>query len=187
VRPITDNDFSEFELHSMIQSIAHYQRSMALNGFFVRGGLTIGSIYLDENIIFGKALLDTYEYESKIACTPRIIIDENVKIEIKKYIEKEDYKEDTPQNKYTLISDDNYEFIDYLTITHQIWNKILSHKEEIEKKLKDFTSESKIFSKYCWLANYHNFFCDENKDMIDNIERYKIQDHNLKIKFRRNY
>jgi len=160
---------------------------MALNGFFIRGGLTIGSIYLDENIIFGKALLDTYKYESKIACTPRIIIDEIVKKEINKYIEKEDYKEDTPQNKYILIGDDEKEFIDYLTIIHQLWGKILKHKEIIEKKLNEHRSDLKVFSKYQWLACYHNYFCDENKTKIDDYVKYKIRDNDLNINFRRYY
>ena len=171
----------------MIQSIAHYQRSMVLNGFFVRGGLTIGSIYLDENIIFGKALLDTYKYESKIANTPRIIIDDNVKVEIEKYITKKDYKEDTPQNKYVLIDDDKNEFIDYLTITHLDWNKILKHKKVIENKLMENRSDIRVLSKYQWVANYHNFFCDENKMEIDDYEKYKICNNDLNINFKRYY
>lgn len=44
-------------------------------GFFVRGGISLGSYYSDKNIIFSKGLVNAYLIENKIAKYPRIVID----------------------------------------------------------------------------------------------------------------
>jgi hypothetical protein len=44
-------------------------------GFFIRGGISVGSFYSDKNIIFSKGLVNAYLLESKKANFPRVIID----------------------------------------------------------------------------------------------------------------
>jgi hypothetical protein len=59
----------------ILQSLATIQLGAALAGFWVRGSVTIGSLYHDADIVFGPALNRAYVLESQQAQFPRIIID----------------------------------------------------------------------------------------------------------------
>lgn len=71
--------FSKFyqpeELWWTLQGAATIQFGLAMIGFFIRGGVTIGPLHHDHRIVFGPALNRAYELESKEAVYPRIIID----------------------------------------------------------------------------------------------------------------
>ncbi len=77
--PIFDNshDFLS-ELHSMLLVLASYQFLMLLNGFLVRGGVSLGSYYSDDKMIFSQGLIKAYELESKSAKNPLIQIDPSI-------------------------------------------------------------------------------------------------------------
>jgi hypothetical protein len=68
----------EREFSDIVAEVADYQLAMALNGFFVRGGLSYGYLFMDEYTVYGPAILDAYSLESKKARDPRIVLSENV-------------------------------------------------------------------------------------------------------------
>lgn len=74
------DDNSDFELAVYIVTImaAYYQRIMLEKGFYVRGGISVGTVYFDDYMIFSNALIKAYDIETKIAKYPRIVIDDNV-------------------------------------------------------------------------------------------------------------
>lgn len=37
-----------------------------------------------------------------------------------------------------------------------------------------YESNPKIWNKYFWVANYHNYFCDNAKDIPYSLNSYKI-------------
>jgi hypothetical protein len=43
-----------------------------------RGGITIGPLYHRENVVFGKAMIDAYELEQRVARVPRILVHPSV-------------------------------------------------------------------------------------------------------------
>ncbi|MGM9662234.1 MAG: hypothetical protein ACI3WR_03975 [Oscillospiraceae bacterium] len=49
-----------------------------LENWLVRGGVTIGSLFLDRMLVWGSGLVRAYELEDHIAIYPRIVIDRNV-------------------------------------------------------------------------------------------------------------
>lgn len=51
-----------------------YQLILMEKNYFSRGGITIGSYYSDENMIFSGGLVDAYSLEAKIAKHPRIVV-----------------------------------------------------------------------------------------------------------------
>ena len=59
---------------------------MALEGLFVRGGVSVGEFYINEDIVFGPALLDAHNTESNLACYPRIVLDDKTVGRLQKYI-----------------------------------------------------------------------------------------------------
>src|SRR5438876_10132066 len=46
--------------------------------FLLRGGITVGDICHDDEVVFGPGLNRAYELESKVAVVPRIVVDEEV-------------------------------------------------------------------------------------------------------------
>lgn len=52
------------------------------NGFFARGAITKGELFESQDIVFGKALIDAYELESKTSIYPRILISDVVLVDL---------------------------------------------------------------------------------------------------------
>jgi hypothetical protein len=46
--------------------------------YFIRGGISVGQYYHDDNMIFSPALIEAYELENKKAIVPRILIAEQL-------------------------------------------------------------------------------------------------------------
>lgn len=68
---------SEVDVNTFIGGLAQVFLGAAVEGFFLRAGVTIGDICHTKNMVFGPALNRAHELEST-GGHPRIIIDENV-------------------------------------------------------------------------------------------------------------
>lgn len=69
--------------------LATYQVVLMEKGYFVRGGMTIGSYYSDDLMIFSGGLVDAYELEHKYANTPRVLVDDKVLAPLKAFMTTE--------------------------------------------------------------------------------------------------
>ena len=65
-----DSWHAEPELALVFDKVGIYQLFMTLKGFFVRGAISVGDLFLDENTAFGPALLEAHELESTRARDP---------------------------------------------------------------------------------------------------------------------
>ena len=63
---------------ALVQQMAFVQIGALVNGFLVRGGITIGDIVHDDETVFGPALNRAYELESKVAVYPRFVLDPDI-------------------------------------------------------------------------------------------------------------
>jgi hypothetical protein len=70
------NDF-HIQFHSLATIVKVYQLTMMQKGFFVRGGISMGSFYADKNMIFSGGLVSAYKLEQAIVY-PVIGIDRKV-------------------------------------------------------------------------------------------------------------
>ena len=68
----------------LTQYLGIFQTLALQRKLLLRGGLTIGDLYMDDVLVWGKGLLRAYELESKVAIYPRIIVDSCVIEEINK-------------------------------------------------------------------------------------------------------
>jgi hypothetical protein len=57
--------------------ISTFQNLLIEKGFFTRGGISIGSFYSDENMIFSGALVESVELEKK-AIYPRVLVSQSL-------------------------------------------------------------------------------------------------------------
>src|SRR6478736_3396705 len=67
---------AETTVQFLIRCAQRYQLRMALNGYFLRGALTIGPVCLTDEIIFGSALIECYQLETKASIVPRVLVTE---------------------------------------------------------------------------------------------------------------
>lgn len=59
---------------SVLVFTAIVQQNFLGSGFLTRGGITVGSFFYDDVMIWGQALVEAYQLESNIAIYPRIVI-----------------------------------------------------------------------------------------------------------------
>lgn len=184
------SDDLESEFAFIMWSLREYQFRMALKGFFIRGGLTFGPLFLSEDTVYGKALLDAYNLESEIAVNPRVVLSNEVKELVDKHINY--YANgNAPQKKDVLVDADSRYFINYLAECllddgegqSLDVSSLREHKAQIERGLQEFTSKLQIFSKYAWLAAYHNYFCDLVSDFRNYDSSLKIDNELYCIQF----
>ncbi|WP_374401745.1 hypothetical protein [Niveibacterium sp.] len=65
---------AESEFGDAFSRLAEFQLQMAIDGYFIRGGLSVGPAYVDEIAVFGGALLEAYDGESTLARDPRVVL-----------------------------------------------------------------------------------------------------------------
>ena len=107
----------EPEFGNIIMQVAYFQLMLATEGFFVRGGMTLGDLYIGEELVYGKALLDAYEIENTVSVYPRVVVSEIVKKEIKNQLRSYTKVRGSPfANEIRVDTDGNW-FIDYLWTT----------------------------------------------------------------------
>lgn len=108
----------------------------------IRGGITVGDLYIDNIFIYGKGLIDSYKLENRNAIYPRIIISEDfIKLLRGKY--EEDYElDDDGLYSVNILSHIQNAKIDLNKISKFLY-------EEKEKYKSDF----KIYQKYSWFLN----------------------------------
>jgi hypothetical protein len=58
-----------------LQALAMFQLMSANRGFLLRGGVSIGGLVHDSEVVFGPGLVKAYDLESQVAQFPRIVID----------------------------------------------------------------------------------------------------------------
>jgi hypothetical protein len=163
--PIESTDAeTEFGLASI--NVAEFQLKLALDGWFVRGGISLGWLYFDDDIVFGPGLVDAYELESQSAVDPRVILSDNVRKLVKAHLKYYAIPYKSPQNGYVFVDVDECQAINYLYVPvgvnmdrKQLLRYVKKHKQQVEGKLRTFAKEPKVWAKYRWVANYHNFFC----------------------------
>ena len=55
---------------------------MMSKGILLRGGITVGQLCHKDNIVYGPAMVEAYELESKSAIYPRVIVSEKFYLQL---------------------------------------------------------------------------------------------------------
>jgi hypothetical protein len=133
------------------------------SGILLRGAMCIDDLHVEEDIVFGPALVKAYQLEASVAVFPRIVVDA-------KSCLLHGTEELTPPqfDQYVQRGDDGAYFIDYLHHNYinmlfmsefKTYDKqfLAQHKMQVEMKLREFaTKDDRTKQKALWLALYHN-------------------------------
>jgi len=159
--PISEDP--ELDLWLMFSLTAAFQRELVSSGFFVRGAVALGEAYMDDEIVFGDALLRAYEGENTLARDPRIILTDSAMDLVRLHLNYCGKTEDSPYNDVLLKDADGQTFINYMEIViegrerKQVRGNFRRHKQVVETQLQRFNGQPRIWSKYAWVAAYHDF------------------------------
>jgi hypothetical protein len=134
----------------IIYELAYIQLWFAIHGIFVRGAITEGLHFENENMIFSQGLIKAYDYE-KQAQYPRILIESSLAAAM---------IEDTGSD-YIMLAPDHLYFIDYLELLAEEGmsdpeEMLERHKTEILTQIKNNCENVGVLAKYRWLSEYHN-------------------------------
>ncbi len=172
--PIQDD--GEMESGMVFERVARFQLQMVLRGFFVRGGVAVGEAYIDDLAVYGPALLEAYNGESELARDPRIVLTESAKALVVEHLAYYGNAGHAPQNSVLKRDRDGQWFIDYLrsVFIDESYDPPLveeeavrTHRDVVTEQLRHFRRSPRIWSKYEWVALYHNDFCRRYPDTFD--------------------
>ena len=140
------------------------RRLLEKYSLFIRGGISKGKFFYNEELLFGKGLIDVYTLESKFAIYPRIIIDNSENLFSKETLST------LYNTNYIEKDDDGYFYIQYLSAFGEN-DDYITLKNNIKKlvncncryrtmvdpnKIKE---KEKLIAKYLWLVTrYNNYF-----------------------------
>lgn len=137
--------------------------------FLVRGAISTGPISMepdrkvDDDILFGPALIRAHEMEKEKPGPPRIVIDSPVIEEAGKHrggsLWMEHFHRDT-DGKWFL----DYLFgaaVDNLYVVNNkpvnLLGTLQAHKDAVERRIRNLQGEDAgVVEKHCWLVSYHN-------------------------------
>lgn len=161
-------------------ALVHAQSELINKGVIVRGGVAFGDIYSRDQRVFGPAMVDAYELESKIAVFPRIVISsEWMKLlRSDRFLRSRNHtlREEVKYIKKLIREDsDGVYFVDYIrAIKSELDDPEAGYLAFLEKhcllirrNLRKYADQEGVLSKYVWLSHYHDDLVNElNKDFL---------------------
>lgn len=177
IRIFTDNivigypvwDDAEAELGRIFSLLTFFQMEMVMHGFFLRGAISVGDLFMDDIVVFGNGLIEAYRGERDKARDPRIILTDSATKAVEQHLTYYAYPSCSPQARDLFIDADGQYFLNYLdtiSIAEEeqglFYEELDTHKRAVENCLDKYRSRPAIWSKYAWAANYHNYFCRQS-------------------------
>jgi hypothetical protein len=176
--PFGTDGFSPGRVASFaVRCVQRYQLRMALSGFFVRGALTPGHICLTDEIIFGSALIECYQLESKVSIVPRVLLTEPLKDLLAQYADLDGDPAASDARGWICQDIDGWWFVNYLQAAESRtgidWRLIEQHKASVLTSLAT-TTRHDVLPKFGWTCRYHNVFCHWHRGDPGYSERHRI-------------
>src|ERR1700733_1837957 len=141
----------QFEL----SEIQHIQANLALNGIFVRGAMSRGPIYINDEIVFGPALVHAYRMEQSVAIYPRIVVDgASVIAGMQSRVGKENMK--ALCEDYLFYGDDGQWSVNYLQAGDEFAERLTflkEHSRVLRRNLSEL-SDPAVRAKFVWLPSF---------------------------------
>jgi hypothetical protein len=163
-----DTEYSAGALYHEVLSLLHVQAEMMADDVLVRGGVTVGDVYLEGDMAFGPGFNRAYDLESQFANVPRIVIGPEAFVAL-----RQDPRlvavDHTPEEDIAYLrrllkrGDDGFWFIDYLQAMRSELDHpevhpdlVAQHRALIIGGAASAPAHSRVLQKYLWLAHYLN-------------------------------
>lgn len=119
---------------------------------FIRGAVVVGNLHFSENFVYGKALVNAYQLESKLAIYPRVIVDKSALCLIR-------------GKNIPVVQDKDgqyfYDYIQFCIVENKVdWlQKIKTFKFNILLNVSNSSTTLSVLNKMEWAVNYYNENC----------------------------
>jgi hypothetical protein len=136
-------------------------------GYFVRGAIVKGHLFHDDRQIFGEGLVRAYDFESKVARYPRVLLPNEVVEDTERYIRE--LKLTNVFDGQVRQSKDGPRFLHVLRIPYGLLGgsegdekqqrkreRLVKIKDFIQRRLIESLDEPRHFEKVQWFARYWN-------------------------------
>lgn len=159
-----------------------FQLIMANDGYFIRGAISLAPAYIDDIAVFGEALNEAYIGESNQARDPRIILMPTATNAVQHHLTYYGKPEGSPHARAILKDADGQLFVNYLDCIliaedeqGPFFEELEKHKAQVERRLEQYRAQPVIWSKYAWVAAYHNYFCSMYPEYFTDEYRVDIE------------
>lgn len=151
----TEMEQRKRDIRSLLMCAEHFQELTVSDsvGWLLRGGISIGQLFIDDVMVWGDALLKAYYLEDKIANYPRVIIDKNV------------------VNEYLRQDFDNLYFLNFLNDCHFCGETLMNGFCIMQDKVGNSIDE-KTYQKFSWHMNFVNSELDRKNEKKD--RKYRL-------------
>jgi len=156
--------------------LLHIALEFAYRGYLTRGGISVGKLVHTEKHVFGPALNEAYELESKVAKFPRIILNSDILEIAKSFPLKINSSDDELESVMDCLAldDDGYYYIDYV---EQAVHELNDDNYDLVPYLKSLRStiigglkeeDLEVLPKFEWLkTKYNNYVSVIQKNISD--------------------
>jgi hypothetical protein len=159
------------EIFRALQSLAV---DLLVEGYFVRGAVVRASLYHDDRMVFGSALIQAYSFESEVAKYPRIIVAREVREDMVRFAAKSKNLNSFPKIDCLRQSSDGPMYLDVLQPVVSLFKKkehpfedlspeektnhrrYLGIRDKIQERFEESMDTPRHFEKVRWFARYWN-------------------------------
>jgi hypothetical protein len=134
----------------MLESCSALQKLFLAEGIMIRGGMSYGKHYSNENMLYSEALVNAYHLESKKARYPRILVDSNLFDVFWNHPDATDVMQNNMRN-FLVRDRDGLFFVNYFSASN------LTEAKELVTKLLDrgVLKDESVIEKVRWVHDYH--------------------------------
>lgn len=178
---------SESALGSAFLEAAYFQFELTRRGFYARGSIAVGDIFMDDSLVFGPGLIEAYDLESKKAVYPRVILSKQAVKLARTHLASYSDSKFSPHHLLILWASDGTFFLNYLGYLFQgedgsvIYAELAKHRDGILENLERHRASPIVWEKYRWLANYHDFICNEFREDPSSSFRREVARHSSSL------
>jgi hypothetical protein len=178
--PVEDDMTSAEALFRLIIDINQLQHTLAGYRYFGRGAITFGRLHFHDGLVFGPALVKAVELERTVAREPRIVLSP-VAVDALSELPGEEDPAGHAARSQLLTDEDGIVFVDYLAGALQVdpsfdlAGQLTIHRDVVIEELERNQGNSSRWSKYRWVADYHDSICTDYDELLDGgADAYKI-------------
>lgn len=184
VKASTDEEDNMQCLQRIYTFVSHFQTIALLNyRWLLRGGVTIGDLYIDDVFAWGPAIVRSIYLEENTAKNPRVIVDDPVSEVHSKFI-KNFIADHLPILKHIHQDDDDAYFVSYQDIitdgaqcySGEIQTITQRYQQALITLLREYRDNPSVRKKVEWAIKYHNQISKErgckisiSAELIENI------------------
>lgn len=147
---LENNDINKIKLQKIINLVGLIQLNALRLGLLLRGGISLGTLKIEDVFIYGKALVEAVELEEDIAVYPRIILNPKLK----------------NANNFVKQDSDGYFYVNSYYFSDGWSAKKI--RDNLLVSLSKYKNNEKIKQKIMWSIVYHNEFCRK----YINVDKY---------------